>query len=99
MSPWNQGVCNDLLEKYFCTPDHPPRYAENILRLLQQLLLMLSTFRDWPHNHPWGYKYIKHHTENLQAKFIHHCDRQEWPVAALLLDILRMVSITIATLI
>jgi hypothetical protein len=99
-SVWHRTVCNALVEKFFSASDYPPQYAENILRLLQQLVSILATWHDLPDPIADKFlKYMKPHSENLQAKFIYHCHRQEWPVAALLLNILRMVSILIAGLI
>jgi hypothetical protein len=98
-SVWNQTVCNALVEKFLSASDCPPQYAVNLLRLLKELVSILATWQNLPDPMADRFlKFMKPHSENLQAKFIYHCNRQEWPVAALLLNILRMVSILIAGL-
>ena len=87
-SPWNRTVCNLLFQKYFSATDCTPGYAEDILRLLHQFLSPCSELLE---TQTWAIRYIRDQSENFQARFNQHCDRQEWSVASLVLDILQIV--------
>ena len=92
-SSWNKTICKILLERYLSETDGKLEYAEDLLRLAQlvQNLLEQLIFQLSSDCKSWLCQYMKNRNEQFQARFTQHCDQQEWSVAKMLLDILRIV--------
>ena len=92
-SSWNKTICNVLLERYLSKTDGQPEYAENLLKLVHLVGTWLgcANFQLSSDSRSWLCIYMKSEIYQFQARFTQHCNQHEWPVARLLLGVLRIV--------